>query len=265
MRRLLAFAFWPLAAGAAELPLWELGAGAGGLRLPHYRGSDRSQSWLLPVPFFVYRGEILKADRNGARALLLDTERIEVDISANASAPAKSDNDPAREGMPDLAPTLELGPKVNLTLARAADWKLDLRLPLRGATTLQRSPRFIGWTLSPVLNLDWHPGLADFGFQGGPIWGDRRYHRYFYSVAPAYATASRPAYEAPAGYAGWQATAAFSRRRGALWMGGYLRRDSVGGAAFESSPLVTSRQQWSVGFAVAWVFAASDKLVTVED
>ncbi len=261
----LAAALLPAAAETTEKPLWELGAGVGGLRLPHYRGSDRSQSWLLPVPYAVYRGDIFKADRDGARAVLVDTDRYDVDFSLAASAPAKSDHDPAREGMPDLAPTLEFGPKVNVNLVRASDWKLDLRLPLRAATTLQRHARFIGWTFTPVLNLDWRAPLADVGLQGGPIWGDRRFHRYFYGVAPEYATAERPAYEAPAGYAGWQATAAFSRRTGDFWLGGFMRYDSVAGAAFASSPLVTARQHWSYGFAVSWVFAVSGQRVKVED
>ena len=52
----------------ADQPLWELGMGAGGLRLPHYRGSDQSHDLLLPVPFAVYRGEIFRATREGARA-----------------------------------------------------------------------------------------------------------------------------------------------------------------------------------------------------
>jgi hypothetical protein len=32
------------AARAETLPLWELGAGLSGLRLPHYRGSDQAQA-----------------------------------------------------------------------------------------------------------------------------------------------------------------------------------------------------------------------------
>ena len=47
----------------ADQPLWELGIGAGWLHLPHYRGSDQSRDWLLPIPYFVYRGEFFRADR----------------------------------------------------------------------------------------------------------------------------------------------------------------------------------------------------------
>ena len=40
-----------LARAAEPKPLWELGIGAAGLHLPHYRGSDQSHNVLLPVPY----------------------------------------------------------------------------------------------------------------------------------------------------------------------------------------------------------------------
>ena len=42
-------------AQAADQPLWELGLGVAWVHLPHYRGSDQSRDWLLPVPYAVYR------------------------------------------------------------------------------------------------------------------------------------------------------------------------------------------------------------------
>ena len=255
----------PVSASTRQLPLWALGLGVGGLRLPHYRGADQAHGWLLPVPYYVYRGKILRADRDGARALLFDGDRFDLDLSLNASAPAKSGDDPARQGMPDLAATLEFGPKLNVVLARAETWKLDLRLPVRAVTTIESHPHGIGWSAAPVLNLDLRLPVLDLGVQAGPLWGDRRLHGYFYDVAPEFATAARPAYRAPGGYAGWQATSGLSRRSGNLWMGGFVRFDSVAGAAFEPSPLVTSRRQWSLGLAVSWVFATSGTMVSVED
>src|SRR5215510_8004444 len=64
---LLAMA-WPQA--RADQPLWEAGLGVGVLRLPDYRGSDQSRTWVLPVPYIAYRGDILKADREGARVVV---------------------------------------------------------------------------------------------------------------------------------------------------------------------------------------------------
>lgn len=250
---------------AEDKPLWELGMGVGALRLPHYRGSDQSHSWLLPVPYIVYRGDIFKADRNGARALLFDADRLSIDLSASASTPTRSRDNVAREGMPDLKPTVELGPNVNWTLGRSTNWKLDLRLPVRAAVTVGSQPRLAGWIATPNLNLDLRIGTWNIGMLGGPVFGNRRLHGFFYDVAPAYATSSRPAYRAPGGYAGSTMTAALSQRDGARWLGAFVKYDRLEGAAFEDSPLVRRRQQWSFGVAVSWVFAASDRRVSVNE
>ena len=118
------------------------------MRLPHCRGSDESRTWLLPIPYFVHRGEIFRADREGAHARLLDSQRVDVDISIDASTPARSNDNRARAGLPDLAPTLEVGPNLNLRLAQGARWKLDLRLPARAFFTVGSHPQAIGWRSS---------------------------------------------------------------------------------------------------------------------
>jgi outer membrane scaffolding protein for murein synthesis (MipA/OmpV family) len=245
----------------ADQPLWELGFGAGYLRLPQYRGSSESHNWLLPVPYFIYRGNVLRADRNGTRAVLFDGERIDFDLSIAASAPVSSDKAAARQGMPNLSPTIEVGPRLNVSLARGPGWKVDLRVPVRAVVVLRAQPRSVGWGASPVINLDLDWSGANVGLQTGPLWGDRRLHGYFYDVAPAYATVARPAYTARGGYAGWQATAALSQRVGLLWLGGFVRHDSLAGAAFADSPLVKRQEQWAVGFGMAWVFATADQRV----
>jgi len=248
----------------ADEPLWEAGMGAGWLRLPHYRGSNESHSWLLPVPYFVYRGRFLRADKDGARAMLIDGDRVDFDLSLGGSPPTKSNDSQARAGMPDLAPTFEIGPKLNVRLARGAGWKVDLRVPVRAVVTLESKPRSVGWNLEPVINGDFEVNGFNLGVQAGPLWGDRKLHGTVYGVAPEFATAERPSYSAPGGYAGWQATAGFSRRVGRLWLGAFVRHDSVAGAAFEASPLVKSRHNVALGFAMSWVFAVSDARVADE-
>lgn len=248
---------WAGSAHAEALPLWELGMGVGALSLPHYRGSDQSHTWLLPVPYFVYRGNIFKADREGTRAVLFDSDRVELNLSLAASAPTRSRDNLARAGMPDLSPTVELGPNLNLNLTRGTGWQVDLRLPARAAMTVESSPRFIGWTANPHLNLDRQIGNWNLGLQTGPVWGDRRFHAYFYDVKAAQALPDRPAYQAAGGYAGLQAIAALSHRSGGQWLGLFLKFDSLRGASFDGSPLVRQQQQWSAGIAMSWVFARS--------
>jgi outer membrane scaffolding protein for murein synthesis (MipA/OmpV family) len=268
-RRRAAVAVAVLAAAAplarADQPLWEAGVGVGVLRLPHYRGSDQSHTWVLPVPYFVYRGEFLRADREGARAVLLDAERLDVDISLAATAPTRSRDNRARAGMPDLSPTFEIGPNVNYTLARGAQWRLQARAPVRAAFTLESGPDMIGWLATPNLNLDLRVQGWNVGVLTGPVFGTRRMNGYFYDVAPEFATASRPAYRAPGGYAGWRLVSGVSRRIGDFWLGAFVAGDSVDGARFDDSPLVRKRGTLAFGVALSWVFAQSGQRVTRED
>ena len=254
------------AAGTKLLPLWELGFGVAALRLPDYRGSDQARNYTLPLPYVVYRGDFFKADREGARAVLLDVQRLEVDVSVAAAVPARSNS--ARQGMPELAPRVEVGPSANVDLWRAADRnaKLELRAPLRVALTLQRSPRDVGLSFTPHVSLDLKSlaGGWDLGFQGGAIFGDRRFHSYLYGVEPQFATAQRPAFEAHGGYAGWMALAGVSRRFENIWVGAFVRQDSLQGARITASPLVKSERNVTAGIGVSWIFSISRQLVAAE-
>jgi len=259
---LLALGAFATSCAAVEKPLWELGLGAGVLELPHYRGSDQSHTWLLPVPYVVYRGKILKADREGARAVLFESERVDFDLSLAASAPVRSSDDEARRGMADLAPTFEIGPSARFTLAGGARWKVDLRAPVRAAITLQAHPRMIGWEATPGVHLDVSDVAGwNLGLRAGPVWSDRRFNAHYYEVTPADATPERPVYRARAGYGGEQVTAALSRRFEHHWVGAFVRWDTLQGAVFADSPLVRQRQQWSFGVALSWVFATSARSV----
>ncbi|NTV10906.1 MAG: MipA/OmpV family protein, partial [Zoogloea sp.] len=268
-----ALAATALAGGGAHAdePLWEIGLGAGVVSFPDYRGADRQRTVPLPVPYFIYRGEIFKADRNGLRGTFLDTGRMSLNLSLSASLPVDSSGNTARQGMPDLKPTVELGPSLEFNLWRSDDArrKLDLRLPLRKALTIEASPHNAGWVFSPRLNLDLidpagHGGWR-LGLLAGPLFGDRRQNAYFYDVAPQYATAARPAYQAGAGYAGSQFLGALSRRYRDFWVGGFLRYDTLAGAAFEDSPLVRTRSVWAGGLAISWILDTSSRQVSTEE
>ena len=254
-------------AAAEPLPLWEAGLGVAAISLPDYRGADTSQAYVLPAPYFVYRGEFLKADRSGVRSTLFNSGRVELNLSLNATLPVSSKNNAVRQGMASLRPTVELGPtlSVNLWNAPSGKMKLDLRTPLRTAVTMESSPRQIGWLFGPNVNLDVRdpfgmPGW-NLGMLAGPLFQSRSYNNYFYGVGAGDATAARPRYEARGGYAGSQFTAAVSRRFDRYWVGGFLRYDTLGGASFEDSPLVQRKNAVSAGVAVSWIFGQSSTLV----
>jgi outer membrane scaffolding protein for murein synthesis (MipA/OmpV family) len=252
-------------AAAQDLPLWELGIGIAALHLPHYRGAAQAYNGVLPLPFMVYRGEVLRADRDGARALLFESDRLDLDLSLFATPPTRSSNDDARTGMPDLAATLEVGPNLQFTLDRAPGWALQLRLPVRAALTLQSHPKWVGWVATPNLNLDLVHGPWNMGLQAGPVFGTRSFFGYFYDVGDAQATPTRPAYQSSGGYGGWQATWSMSRRFEAQWVGLFVRFDSVAGASFVDSPLVGRRDNVALGIAWSWSLLQSAQRVPGPD
>ena len=99
----------PRTARPAELPLWEAGAGIAVLDFPDYRGADERHTLILPIPYLVYRGEFLKADRESIRGQFYKDDRLDLHLSVNGSIPVKSGENSARQGMPSLDPTLEIG------------------------------------------------------------------------------------------------------------------------------------------------------------
>ena len=266
----LAGAMLCAATHAEEVPLWEAGAGIAVLNFPDYRGSDERHTLVLPFPYLVYNGEFFKSDRESVRGQFYKDDRFDLHLSANGSIPVDSEDNSARRGMPNLDPTLEIGPNLTVTLLRSETMHLNLRFPLRVviATDL-RHARDEGWVFQPQVNVDFYdifPGPGwNLGFAAGPLYGSQRYHNYFYGVAPEFATPERPAYEAPGGYSGMQFVAALSKRYASWWVGGFVRADMLSGAVFENSPLVRQKDGIAAGLAVAWIFGSSQKLVESGD
>jgi len=257
-------------AAAGQLPQWELGVGLVGMSLPDYRGSDEVHSYLLPLPYIIYRLEWLKVDRTGLRSTLFKSERARLNLSLNATPPVHSKNNRAREGMSDLRSMVEFGPSLDMHIWQSSDrrFKFDLRLPVRAAFTVESHPRQAGMIFSPRLNLD-VDGIAgkpwQLGVLAGPIFGTQRNNQYFYEVTESDARPDRHAYNASGGYAGTQFLVALSRRFNKMWFGAYARYDTLHGAVFEDSPLVRRHRYVSAGFAVSWVFEQSSKLAERND
>jgi hypothetical protein len=145
--------------------------------------------------------------------------------------------------------------------------KLDLQVPVRAAFTIAGSPQSIGWIGDPRLILK----IKDtFGLPGwktdlssGPMFIDKKYSDYYYSVAPQYATAVRPAYTAPGGYSGTQFDVTVTKRFSNIWFVAHVHYDTLRGAVFQDSPLVQRNYDWSAGFGVAWILGKSTRLVEV--
>lgn len=261
---------WHSAIAQQQAPLWEAGLGAFAMQIPAYRGASESISTVIPIPYVIYRGEYLKADRDGVRGIFFETDTVEMNMSFAASPPIESGAVAVRQGMPGLSASLEVGPSLDIKLWNSPTKDVQLRvfLPVRAAYTLERDPQYIGWQFAPRLNLDIEQPLGlpgwTLGTVAGPIYGSQEQHAYFYGVAPQFNSPARSSYNAKGGYAGVQVISALWKRFPAFWVGGFVRYDNLHGAVFEDSPLVTQRNRFSGGLAVTWVLGKSSQMVSVD-
>ena len=253
-----------------DVPLWEYGVGGGAVAFPVYRGSDVARAYPIVVPYVVYHGEVLRSDRSGVSAVFKENRWFRLDFSENASPPVSSSASSLRNGMPSLKPTVEFGPALNFWLWRSSDDSvlLSAQFPARYGVSIGSSPKVIGHVESAFLNLDVLDPLASagwsFGARVGPMFQSQRYNDYFYGVAPQYATPNRPQYDPKGGYAGAQALVSLSKRFDKVWVGAYLRYDTLRGAVFDGSPLVATQTYWAGGFGFAWVLGVSKERVVID-
>lgn len=250
-------------AWADDKPLWEAGVGLAGLFNPHYLGADQNDAYVLPIPYVIYRGKTVRADRGGLRGYLYDSERLDLRLSLGGSLPVNSDDNDAREGMDDLDLMLEVGPTLQYQIFRSDKHLLRADWPVRGAFTVGNNFLYHqGWTSNPRLHYVTDVGQWTMTTTVGPVFSDRRYHGYIYSVDAKDVRADRPFYQANSGYTGSRFSVGGKRRFGKYYVGAHLRYYDLDGAANDDSPLVKQDDYFAVSFIFAYVFSESDTLVS---
>ncbi|MGI8738542.1 MAG: MipA/OmpV family protein [Gammaproteobacteria bacterium] len=186
------------------------------MTFPDYRGANQQSAYVLPFPYFIYRGDRFKVDRSGPRGVLFENERLQLDLSINASVPVDSEDNNTRRGLPDIDPTAEFGPVLKYHLIDEDEpVSARLELPVRAVLATDfTSIDYAGWVVlpSPWVDVKDIGGGWNFSVGAGPIFADSRNHDYFYGVAPEFATPQRPAYECEGGYSGASAVFGTSRR-----------------------------------------------------
>ncbi len=249
----------------AKPPLWEVGAfGVAGSQ-PAYPGSRQRVRSGIVLPFAIYRGEVLRAEQGGVGVRASRTATTEIDIGfAGSFGSAPRDND-ARRGMPSIGTLAEFGPRVKWDLGEAplgGRWRAAL--PLRAVLDVSHAFDFRGIAFEP--DIGWgarSTGGWGYGASLGLLIGSQRLADTFYGVAPVYATATRPAYEAKAGLISARLAFNLNRRLAPSWrFFSYARVDTVRGAANRSSPLVDQPTGFSVGLGLAWTAWQSETVGT---
>ena len=262
----------PAPLSADTLPLWEIGLGGGVLRIPDYRGSQDTRVYPYPFAIPFYRGKYLRSDEDGVRGEVLMSKRVKLDFSLDGNVPINSDSVTVRQNMPDLAPSFQIGPALNIKLWHSAQEQSSFIafVPLRLAIAVDLPELYhIGYTFSPRLNynrkIDFMGGQWRMGIGVGLEYGSEAFHEYYYQVDPQYASPTRPAYDAQGGFAGYRSIFTFYRRFPRMWLSFYGRYDRIDNAVFEDSPLAVRKDGTTVGFLVTWMLFKSETMVEERD
>lgn len=246
-----------------SLPLWEIGAFGGLASTPAYPASTERTSRALVLPFLIYRGEVLRVDRSSIAARISHTDDYELDIGFAGSLPANSDDIAARRGMPNLGTLIEFGPRLKMTLNRPTPTsRVRLEVPLRAVLEFNSGVHTQGVSFEPELiyeSLDPSSGWR-WSANGSLVFGDRQLNRYFYDVAPQFATAARPAYDAQAGLIATRLGLSTAKDiTPDVRMFGFVRYELYGGAANRASPLFLQSNGASVGIGLTWTLSRSER------
>jgi MipA family protein len=256
---------WSVAAWA-QLPeppsLWELGGVGIGVSQQAYPGADQQVNRALALPYFIYRGEVLRADRDTAGIRAIKTPRFELDVGLAGSFGSGGEDIEARSGMRKLGTLVELGPRLKWNLGAGPGggrWRAEL--PLRAVFDLSDGAAHRGWAFEPKLQFDRQTqGGWRYGAAVSAIVSDTQLARTFYEVSAAQATALRPAYAAKSGLVAWRLSTSATRSLGPDWrVFGFARVDTVSGAANQASPLVRQTVGGSVGVGLSYTWLRSER------
>ena len=252
-------------------PLWEVGLFNSAMTFPHYLGSDEQMYYFLPLPYFIYRGEKIRADQDGVDGIFWKSDHIESSISLSGYPPVLGDTE-AREGMPDLGTIFGIGPELNFYLNnRKAVNPVYFSTAVQGVSSIDSdlSMAFEGVRYSVNLIYQNKTSIrkkgSSFGINAGVYYANSGLHRYFYDVDPAYARVDRPIYKSERGHSGHSVNGyLIYGLTDILSLGFFGRWDNVKQAVFNDSPLVKQNDTYMGGMSLIWKIYESKKLVVVD-
>jgi outer membrane protein len=243
------------------LALWEAGVFGLGITQPAYPGAEDRTSRLLGLPYVIYRGQYLRADRGGVGVRALKTPRIEMDVGFAASLGSHSSDIPARQGMPDLGTMIEFGPRLKVNFGDVSPGRNSSRVqfPLREVIDVSHGFVSRGIAFEPQWVTDTRlPNRWFISANLGAMFGDKQLCDTYYGVAPDEATPTRPSYAARGGLialrAGLFAAQSLAPDVRLFYI---LRIESLEAATNHDSPLVKRNFGWSAGIGMSWALSRS--------
>ena len=250
----------PLKAYETELPLWEAGVLGMNIHQLAYPGSDQQVNRSLVLPYFVYRGQVLRADRDNVGLRAFKTDSLELDVGF-AAALGSSDGDiPIRKGMDDLGTLIEAGPRLRWTLIETDDTSIRADFPLRGVMDVEDSFSYSGVSFEPTLFTERvSRDKAFYRFSVSALFGNEKLADYFYQVNSEDVTPWREQYDAKGGLIALRSSVSFAKRWSSRWRAfGFARYEWVNAAKNADSPLVVKDGGWSFGVGLTYIWAVSD-------
>ncbi len=252
-----------------KLPLWEYGVVGMVARLPHYPGSNTYSNYVLPLPYLVYRGDIIRANQEGLRGIFWHNDKFETDISFSGNPPVSND-DTEREGMPELDSIVEMGPALRYYFYKDNEensffLQTDLRLAVSVGFDSGIDTRREGYTSEFSLVYKNARALArsnsSFNLSIGLKFSDSALNSYFYEVSPEYQRADRLAYKAHGGYSGAQFAGSFVKRLNPkVSLRLYGKFINISEAIFEDSPLVQTQNNYVIACMLTYKLGESKRL-----
>lgn len=201
-----------LLAAAEEQPLWDYGIGVGFVRFEQYPGSLQEREFLLPLPAFQYRGEMIRADdREGARAYLFKSSNGSIELGGGVIPGLDSDDNEARRGMDDLLWNLYLGPQFVIRPI----WEIEFKVGIFQSFLSDLKVSKTGGRISEIQGI-WHVDRylekTEAFFRAKRVQGrfglsvkaaDQEFLGTYYDVGVRDTTATRPTYQSQGGMLSW--------------------------------------------------------------
>lgn len=248
-------------------PLYEIGGGFAYFTVPNYPGSKNSSFRFIPFPLAIYRGNVLRADEDGARARLMNSKVYELGFSGGFNFPIKSSENNIREGMPDTDALVGLGPAIIFKLRKTPTQKINAAVAFRSNFEFKNmdhvtergiliEPYIRFWLKSsPKSPLTYFTSVS-FGY------ADSKYNSFFYSVPFEFKSNVRGQYRAKAGIVDTSVALALNydfSQKVSIFTG--IAHSTLAYSANNKSPLIESSENYIALFGLTWLFEESQIMV----
>ena len=223
-----------------------LGAGLGIASLPHYPGSDENEDYFLPLPYIDFRSDRLSVNDKGLHAELINNHIIQLGFDITGSFSVSSDDNTARNGMPDLGFFVEIGPQVNLRLIQKQNYYISIEIPVRASYELLGEDeafddKFVqdaGYLLEPRLHYEAKNENINFDIDIGIVWASEAYQSKFLSVNQEFVTPERALYKARSGLMGHRLSSTVKYETDNWLILSYVKYIDLSKGKNELSPLI---------------------------